>query len=107
MKPLGYKMGIVQLGSKVKPSLDYSGIMASLNLLTDTEDTFYDGTNPDITSMDFQLYEINGEIIGQELADIIAWINSLTDSSNTDYDGRIPRRAEVEAYIDNINLEIV
>ena len=44
-------------------SIDYSGIIASLNLLTDTLDSAYDGTDPILTGMETQLDTINGEII--------------------------------------------
>jgi len=43
--------------------IDYSGIIASLNLLTDTTDTEYDGTNPTLAGMETELNAINGEII--------------------------------------------
>jgi hypothetical protein len=50
------------LGSNVN-LIDYSGIIASLNLLTDTTDTEYDGTNPTLAGMETELNAINGEII--------------------------------------------
>lgn len=43
--------------------IDYSGIIASLNLLTDTLDTAYDGTDPTLAGMETALDTINGEII--------------------------------------------
>lgn len=43
--------------------VDYSGIIASLNLLTDTSDSAYDGTGPTLGLMETQLDTINGEII--------------------------------------------
>lgn len=50
------------LGSRLN-QIDYSGIIASLNLLTDTSDTAYDGTDPNIAGMETALDTINGEII--------------------------------------------
>lgn len=50
------------LGSNLN-QIDYSGIIASLNLLTDTSDTAYDGTNPTLAVMETELDTINGEII--------------------------------------------
>ena len=44
-------------------SIDYSGIIASLNLLTDTSDSAYDGTDPTLAGMETALDTINGEII--------------------------------------------
>ena len=44
-------------------SIDYSGIIASLNLLTDTSDSAYDGTDPTLAGMETQLDTINGEVI--------------------------------------------
>jgi len=44
-------------------SVDYSGIIASLNLLTDTSDSAYDGTDPTLAGMETQLDTINGEVI--------------------------------------------
>ena len=44
-------------------SVDYTGIIASLNLLTDTLDTAYDGTDPTLENMETQLDTINGEVI--------------------------------------------
>ena len=43
--------------------VDYSGIIASLNLLTDTSDSAYDGTDPTLAGMETQLDTINGEAI--------------------------------------------
>jgi hypothetical protein len=51
-----------KLGSGLK-LIDYSGIIASLNLLTDTLDTAYDGTDPTLAGMEIALDTINGEII--------------------------------------------
>jgi hypothetical protein len=45
------------------PTVYYSGIIASLNLLTDTLDTTYDGTDPTLAGMETALDTINGEII--------------------------------------------
>jgi len=53
---------LVLPGSNVN-LIDYSGIIASLNLLTDTTDTEYDGTNPTLAGMETELNAINGEII--------------------------------------------
>jgi len=50
------------LGSGLN-QIDYSGIIASLNLLTDTSDTAYDGTDPTLAGMETALDTINGEII--------------------------------------------
>lgn len=55
-------LGNFLLGSKLIP-IDYSGIVASLNSLTDTLDTVYDGTNPTLAVMETELDTINGEII--------------------------------------------
>ncbi|OQB81394.1 MAG: hypothetical protein BWX87_00659 [Bacteroidetes bacterium ADurb.Bin123] len=56
----------VQLGTLLKPSppvVDYSGIITSLNLLTNTEDTVYRGRVPTLSEMNTQLDDINNEII--------------------------------------------
>lgn len=60
---LGLALGA---GFQWKPSLkkvDYSGIITTLNFLTDMEDAAYNGTNPSLESMETQLDDINGEII--------------------------------------------
>lgn len=49
-------------GSKLN-QIDYSGIVSSLNLLTDTLDAAYNGTNPNLAGMETELDTINGEII--------------------------------------------
>ena len=53
---------LVRPGSGLN-QIDYSGIIASLNLLTDTSDTAYDGTDPTLAGMETALDTINGEII--------------------------------------------
>ena len=58
-----FSRSLGSIGSKSKPSVDYSGIIASLNLLTDTSDSYYDGTNPTVDDMILQLDEINNEIV--------------------------------------------
>lgn len=60
---LEHQRRVVQVRSKLKPSIDYLEIIASLNLLTDTSDTAYDGTNPTLAGMETELDIINGEII--------------------------------------------
>jgi hypothetical protein len=65
MGGLGKRIGLgrfVRHGSNVN-QIDYTTIIASLNLLTDTLDTAYDGTNPILVGMETDLDTINAEII--------------------------------------------
>lgn len=64
-KRLRVKQGAVWVDTIIKAAaaIDYSGIIASLNLLTDTLDTAYDGTDPTLAGMETALDTINGEII--------------------------------------------
>ena len=62
MQPLGYGYSLVHLGAKMN-RIDYSEIIASLNFLTDSQDSVYNGANPSLSGMEEQLDSINGEII--------------------------------------------
>lgn len=64
MSALGMQFGLQRFEQIVlNETIDYSGIIASLNRLTNSSDTVYDGTNPSLLNMELQLDLINREII--------------------------------------------
>jgi hypothetical protein len=64
MSALGMQFGLQRFEQIIlNETIDYSGIIASLNSLTNSSDTVYDGTNPSLSNMETQLDLINREII--------------------------------------------
>jgi hypothetical protein len=64
MSALGMQLGLQRFEQKIlNETIDYSGIISSLNRLTNSSNTVYDGTNPSLSNMETQLEIINREII--------------------------------------------
>jgi hypothetical protein len=64
MSAIGMQFGLQRFEQIIlNETVDYSGIISSLNLLTNSSDTVYDGTNPSLSNMETQLDLINREII--------------------------------------------